>query len=304
MNNRTLLLIIASICFISSSSINIAKAADVVAEDETKYECPKDHAFVTTCTGSSDDGGGAVAVAADAGADEVDDEAIYFEEVAREALQDDLSSHEQFSNDGVHDDDFDDLVDEVLEESVKEETFQQQQQPPPSTNKQSSSFEQQQQNAFTSNSNSNNSNQNDYCDADPDLATTAMQQLKHQITTLTHKYYDPLPEKGKCAIGTVCGFAASRITMGVANRVFRLVGATWVAAEVLHTSGFCDESKCVPSEMRPWIGILHRALVKQCVKVRLIARRVWDQDRIRELAQNHKQFSGGFASGAFIGFVV
>ena len=90
----------------------------------------------------------------------------------------------------------------------------------------------------------------------------------------------------------------------MANRIFRIAGATWVLSEMLHTSGFCDEAKCVPEEARPWIGILRRTLIKQCMKVRALARKVWDQDRIRELAQRDELVAVGFANGAFVGFVV
>ena len=134
--------------------------------------------------------------------------------------------------------------------------------------------------------------------------SAAIQQLKHTTNKLIQKYYDPLPKQGKCAIGTICGFTASRLTLGVANRIVRLAGATWVLSEVLHSSGFCDEAKCVPEEARPWVGIVRNALIKQCIKVRLIARKIWDQERIRELAQKDKMAAGGFAAGAFIGFVV
>ena len=137
-----------------------------------------------------------------------------------------------------------------------------------------------------------------------DDSTTALQQLKHMTDILVQRYYNPLPKQGKCAIGSICGFAASRMSLGVANRIFRLAGATWVLSEALHSSGFCDEEKCVPVEARPWIGILRRMLVNQCVKVRLAARRLWNQERMREIGQRDEMLSGGFAAGAFIGFVV
>mmetsp|Transcript_50437 Transcript_50437/g.107422 ORF Transcript_50437/g.107422 Transcript_50437/m.107422 type:complete len:261 (-) Transcript_50437:98-880(-) len=133
---------------------------------------------------------------------------------------------------------------------------------------------------------------------------SAMQQMKQTTRQLMERYYEPLPRQGKCAIGTVCGFAASRLSLGVANRVFRLAGATWVLSEAMHTSGFCDEAKCMPEEARPWVGILRNAMIKKCIWVRSIARRMWDQDRIREIVQRDEMVAGGFAAGAFIGFVV
>lgn len=140
-------------------------------------------------------------------------------------------------------------------------------------------------------------------DTDTEGSTT-IQQLKQTTKTLIERYYDPLPSKGKCAIGTICGFTASRLSLGVANRVFRLAGATWVLSEMLHTTGYCDEARCLPEEARPWVGVLRRALTKQSAKVRMIARGIWDEDRIREIAQQDEMVAGGFAAGAFIGFVV
>jgi hypothetical protein len=35
-----------------------------------------------------------------------------------------------------------------------------------------------------------------------------------------------------------------------------------------------------------------------------MARRIYNQERIREIAQKDGMFAGGFASGAFVGFVV
>ena len=71
-----------------------------------------------------------------------------------------------------------------------------------------------------------------------------------------------------------------------------------------HTTGFCDEAQCVPEDARPWVGIIKRALIKQCIKVRLFVRKIWNSDKIRELAQRDELVALGFAAGAFIGFVV
>lgn len=128
--------------------------------------------------------------------------------------------------------------------------------------------------------------------------------VKKQFRAAVQRYYDPLPSPGKCAIGTICGFASSRLSLGMANRAFRFAGATWVLSEVMETSGFCDEARCVSEEAQPWIELLRKALIKQCIRVRLIARRMWNRDRIREIAQKDGMVTGGFAAGAFIGFIV
>ena len=176
---------------------------------------------------------------------------------------------------GSVDFDEDDIVNEVLEDFNSQKT--------------NNDFEQDEEEA-------------EVCDAAYD--NTPMQQLKANFNTLAKRYYDPLPRNGKLAIGTSLGFIASRITLGVANRIFRLTGAIWVLSEMMYTSGFCDEAQCVPEEARPWIGILRRSLAIQSMKVRAWARKLYDQERIRELAQKDEFVAGGFATGAFIGFVL
>lgn len=233
-------------------------------------DCPgPDEAFVTTCSGSDGgDGGG--------GADNA-------EEIFDES----------------------DLVNEVLEDMRGEERESQKKEqekksyPSAAGADYDGTHRQQQKGASFG---SGEDGDEGYCEATEGAA--AIQQLKQTTTKLIRKYYDPLPRKGKCAIGTVCGFAASRLSLGVANRLFRVAGATWVVSEVMYTSGLCDEAQCVPEEARPWIGILRRTLVKQCMKVRLLARKLWNQDRIREIVQKDELVAGGFAAGAFIGFVV
>ncbi|KAL7536435.1 hypothetical protein ACHAXR_009918 [Thalassiosira sp. AJA248-18] len=71
-----------------------------------------------------------------------------------------------------------------------------------------------------------------FCDATEEEGGAAMQQLKYTTKRLIQQYYDPLPKQGKCVIGTVCGFTASRLSLGVANRIVRLAGATWVLSEI------------------------------------------------------------------------
>eukprot|EP00956_Cyclotella_meneghiniana_P044913 scaffold342608_cov76-Cyclotella_meneghiniana.AAC.1 len=271
---RSTLLYIATICLLST-------LVDVFAQENlTDGQCPDDNtAFITTC-GGRDSEQEILGESADGSTEEETN-------TNGETSEDDATHHQ-----GVPDPDevnvFDDshLVDEVIHESKREQSQQQQQQ----------QQQQQHKESYTSNF--------DHNDKYEEIGVNAMQQLQHTFVKLTQRYYDPLPAKAKCAVGTICGFASSRIALGVANRLVRLTGAIWVASEVLHTSGFCDETKCVPEEMRPWIGIVRRALVKQCVRVRLMARKIYNQERIREIANKNSQFAGGFASGAFIGFVV
>jgi hypothetical protein len=142
-----------------------------------------------------------------------------------------------------------------------------------------------------------------------DVMATAVQQFKRTSNRLIQKYYTPLPKQGKGAIGGVIGYTISRLALGVANRIFRIVGATYVLSEALYTSGFCDEAKCstsslIPEEARPWITILRRLVIRQCIKIRHVTRQLWDTEKIRHVAQQDEVLSGGFAVGAFIGFVV
>lgn len=251
-------------------------------------QCPDDNtAFITTCGGSNSE--------QDISSETIDGSTEEETNTSGETFEDDAIHHQDVTDpdevldQSEYDNAFDDshIVDEVIHESTREQSEQQQQQ-------------QQHEESCTSNFVQNESQNDD----SEEISVNAMQQLQHTFVKLTQRYYDPLPVKAKCAVGTICGFASSRIALGVANRLVRVTGAIWVASEVLHTSGFCDETKCVPEEMRPWIGIIRRALVKQCVRVRLMARKIYNQERIREIAKKDSQFAGGFASGAFIGFVV
>jgi hypothetical protein len=297
--SRALFVSIATVCFLLSLS-TIPIFADERVESE-KNVCPENNAaFVKTCSGldsphdadessveedTVDETTTGEQIEDEVGEttidDHVEEEINVADEVTGNSKQDQIhtegTSESHSYNSSI---DESDLVSEVLQESSK-------QQP---------SFREYKLNRETGNE--------DEFEEAGDIGATAMKQFKHTFGVLTHKYYDPLPPKAKCAVGTICGFTASRLTLGVANRIVRLTGAVWVASEVLYTSGFCDEAQCVPGEMRPWIGILKRALINQCIKVRLLARKIYNQERIREIAQQDQMFAGGFASGALVGFVV
>ncbi len=131
-------------------------------------------------------------------------------------------------------------------------------------------------------------------------------QLKKTTATFVHRHYTPLPQRGKCAIGSACGFLASRLSLGVANRIFRVAGATWVFSEAIHASGLCDETSCavIPEEARPWIVILRRSIGQKVESVRRMARKLWNKERIREMARQDEALACGLAAGAFVGFIV
>lgn len=289
MNYRSNLLYVATmICLLSSLS-----RVEVLANDalDDQYDCPDDNAaFVTTCSGVHDEQDDVFEEsAATSIKDEhtVDDPKKYEDATTIEDnlyQQHEAGVEKQSENDKLTDDL--DLVQEVLEESLPQQPEQSHTQ------------------TCTPSLGGNSHSDGNLYEEPDEIDTNARKQLQHTFIKLSHRYYDPLPDKAKCAVGAICGFASSRITLGVANRIVRLTGAIWVASEVLHTSGFCDETKCVPEEMRPWIGIIRRALIKQCIKVRMLARKIYDKEGIRSIAQRDGMFSGGFASGAFVGFVV
>jgi hypothetical protein len=68
----------------------------------------------------------------------------------------------------------------------------------------------------------------------------------------------------------------------------------------------CDEKSCavIPEEARPWIVILRRSIGKKVESIRELARRIWNKDRIREIAQQDEALACGLAAGAFVGFIV
>jgi len=291
---NTIQLFITLLTFLSSTKYILVSAdindggnvdnvdSDIIDDNVDNIDCPgPDEAFVTTCSGGSSD-----------------------------KTIPPLSEETDITEDDLFDES--DLVNEVLEDSTTEQELPPKQSQPKFTSSDSNNsddyerqHQQKQRRQFDTNFNSKDdkhSNEEGMCNSDD--GPMALQQLKQTTTKLMQRYYDPLPKQGKMAIGTIVGFTASRLSLGVANRIFRIAGATWVLSEMAHSSGFCDEAQCVPEEARPWIGIVKRALINQCIKVRLFARRIWNQDRIRELAQKDELVAAMFAAGAFIGFIV
>ncbi len=139
-----------------------------------------------------------------------------------------------------------------------------------------------------------------------DAEFSVYHQLKKTTATFVNRHYTPLPQRGKCAIGSACGFLASRLSLGVANRIFRVAGATLVFSEAIHASGLCDETSCaaIPEDVRPWIVILRRSIGQKVESVRMMARKLWNKERIREMARRDEALACGLAAGAFVGFIV
>ena len=283
----------ASISLLSCSTINIVNASNDADADDS-IDCPgPDEAFVTTCSGTGSESNGKKP------AESVDEPSTCTHNNEKSLPSETTIEEDVFESD---------LVDEVLQDSLQKDeidsqtqtTKQQQQSQAKFSSSKSNDSKSQQQKQYSF----NDDGQQQYDSDGDDVGPAAIQQLKQTTTKLLQKYYDPLPPNGKCAIGTICGFTASRLSLGVANRIFRIAGATYVLSEMAHTTGFCDEAQCVPEDARPWVGIIKRALIKQCIKVRLFVRKIWNSDKIRELAQRDELVALGFAAGAFIGFVV
>jgi len=282
------------------------------AQEEDVLHCPgPDEAFVTTCSGGS---GGENNRSNNDEHDNNNDAPDDDERTSSPSSPDDASTI--VSND---DDDFD-LVNEVLsdgiinntDEGASKQKDQQQNQHDyidsgsGSTN---NGRQHEQQQSWSDGAYSEQQQQQTTCTNnafDEDTEYSAYHQLKKTTTTFVRRYYSPLDKRGKCAIGSACGFLASRLSLGVANRIFRVAGATWVFSEAVHASGLCDEKSCavIPEEARPWIVILRRSIGKKVESIRDLARRIWNKDRIREIAQQDEALACGLAAGAFVGFIV
>jgi hypothetical protein len=278
----------AFVCLFSCPCTLNNRAYIFASDERADIDCPlPDEAFVTTCSGGDSQR-----------RQEQEQQPELFRESDYEFDASDRRKNPQrrgSSSEPENEFDDTDLVEEVIEDSLGDHSR---------SKEHTTTDEDWGEDESSSGGGSSGDDENRRGRSDLDDVTTALQQFKHTTDRLVRRYYDPLPRQGKCAIGSICGFAASRISLGVANRIFRLGGATWVLSEVLHTSGYCDEAMCVPEEARPWIGILRRTLIRQCVRVRSAARKLWDQELIREIARRDEVLSGGFAVGAFVGFVV
>ena len=279
MRSRSALL--ALVLLLASSPPALCQEDEAPDGGSNTVDCPgRDEAFVTSCSGSG--GGGE----------------------AQEARQ---------QTDGRVEDESD-LVDEVLRESAGREERAE-----PAKESRRSEEERRQranysggpraekQSAFADRQRREGQQQEEpVCDApsDDESAAVLLVQLRRGLETQVRRHYDPLRPELKALTGSVLGMISSRLVLGVASRLVRLAGAVYVLSEALHASGYCDESSCVPEEARPWISVMKRAIVRQCVRVREASRRVWNEERIREFVDGNKDLAGGLAAGAFFGFVL
>ena len=264
-----------------ASLVLLLASSALCQEDEAsaRVDCPgKDEAFVTSCSGGGDGG------------------------KSNEAQQADDTDGRGIEGES-------DLVDEVLRESASHGERAE----PAKDSRRSSEGETQRAN---SNGGPRAEKQSTFadrqrrkapvCDAssDDESAAVLLHKLRYNLETQVQKYYDPLRPELKTLAGSVLGMISSRLVLGVASRLVRTVGAVYVLSEALHASGYCDESRCIPEEARPWLSMIKRVIVRQCVRVREASRRIWNEDRIREFVEENKDLAAGLAGGAFIGFVL
>ncbi|EJK48570.1 hypothetical protein THAOC_32622 [Thalassiosira oceanica] len=273
MRSRSALLLVL---LLASSPPALCQEDESPEGGSNRVDCPgKDEAFVTSCSGGGVGG----------------------------------ERKEAHQADGPVVDDESDLVDEVLRESAgrEGERAEPAKESRRSANSNHGGPRAGKQSTFADQQRRRGQQQEEpVCDAssDDESADVLLHKLRHNVEIQVHRYYDPLKPELKTLAGAVLGVISSRLVLGVASRLVRLAGAVYVLSEALHASGYCDESRCVPEEARPWLSVIKRVIVRQSVRVREASRRVWNEERIREFVDGNKDLAAGLAGGAFVGFVL
>lgn len=115
--------------------------------------------------------------------------------------------------------------------------------------------------------------------------------------------YDELPENGKLATGAVAGYAVSRVAIKSAVTVVKVAGAAFVATEALNAAGVLDEIKGPDFFSSDKENLKKRALTaannfRNGVRERL------NPETYKKYMETERMASIGFASGAFMGFII
>lgn len=115
--------------------------------------------------------------------------------------------------------------------------------------------------------------------------------------------YDDLPENGKLATGAVAGYGVSRVAIKSAVTVVKVAGAAFVATEALNAAGILDEIKFPDAYSDSKENLKRRALTaangfRNGVRERL------KPETLKNFMETDRMASIGFASGAFLGFVL
>lgn len=115
--------------------------------------------------------------------------------------------------------------------------------------------------------------------------------------------YDDLPENGKLATGAVAGYGMSRVAIKSAVTVVKVAGAAFVATEALNAAGVLDDIKFPDSYSDETENMKRRAL-SAANRFRTGVRKRLNPDALKGFMETDKMASIGFASGAFLGFIV
>ena len=115
--------------------------------------------------------------------------------------------------------------------------------------------------------------------------------------------YDDLPDNGKLATGAVAGFGVSRVAIKSAVTVVKVAGAAFVATEALNAAGVLDEIK-IPDTFSTEGENLKRRALSVANGFREGVRDRFKPETLRRLMETERMASIGFASGAFLGFVL
>ncbi|CAJ1966896.1 unnamed protein product [Cylindrotheca closterium] len=117
------------------------------------------------------------------------------------------------------------------------------------------------------------------------------------------KKYDDLPENGKLATGAVAGYGVSRVAIKSAVTVVKVAGAAFVATEALNAAGVLDEIK-IPDHFSSEKENLKRRALTAANDFRNGVREKLKPETLRRFMETDRMASIGFASGAFLGFVL
>lgn len=115
--------------------------------------------------------------------------------------------------------------------------------------------------------------------------------------------YDDLPENGKLATGAVAGYGVSRVAIKSAVTVVKVAGAAFVATEALNAAGVLDEIK-FPDSLTDEKENLKRRALSVANGFRNGVRERLKPETLKRYMETERMASIGFASGAFLGFVV
>jgi len=130
------------------------------------------------------------------------------------------------------------------------------------------------------------------------------EEEKGPIQVVKEKY-DSLPPYGKFACGAALGFTGSRCAIKTVVGGAKLVGAAFIATEVLHITGVIDGMPdLVGEENAEKVFNAKDTIVNGLENFRLEVRRQLNPQQLRETAKNEREAALGFAGGAFVAMMI